>query len=158
MLVAVLDQVVCARQVLLLLVMAHIHHNTIELPRRDSRPDRIRALRVVEMQRHRDFRGAAGFGRGGDEEAVGVGEGPGEEEDLAGGGAGFGGGFDGGDGLEVVAADAGDAVVAFGGGGEDLDGDVVLEFAEHGGWWWGGSHYDDDGFGGGSDLKVSLDV
>ena len=47
----------------------------------------------------------------GDEEAVGVGEGPGEEEDLAGGGAGFGGGFDGGDGLEVVAADAGDAVV-----------------------------------------------
>jgi len=133
--VAVRDQLFGARQVLGLLVVRHVDHDAVELARPRSVLDPLFALRVVEVQAHRHARAAADVRGEVDQVVVRVFLRPGEEQDLAGGVFRFGGFAAGDDGFEVVADDAGDAVVAFLGGFEDPDGDVLGEVGHLGREW-----------------------
>lgn len=123
--VAVLDQLRRAGQILLLLVVRHVHHDRVELARLRRLLDRLLALRVVQVQTHGHFGTAAHVRRQVDQVVVGIFLCPGEQEDLAGGVLRLGGFPARDDGFQVVAHHAGDAVVAFLCGLEDSHRDVL---------------------------------
>ena len=90
-------------QILALFVVAHVDHDAVEGIRHVGRAldDRL-VLRVVQVQDDGHGRRPARVGDEVHEEAVGVGDGPGEEQDLHGRPLGFGGAHDRDNGLEVV--------------------------------------------------------
>ena len=126
-LVAVRDQLARALQVLFLLVVRHVDHDGVEGEVAGA-VDRLGVLRVVEVERHGHRGGLAGVRGEVDEEAVRVGHGPWEEEDLERGALAFGRADAGDYRFEVVGNHAGDAIAALFGGFEDLEAFVVGEF------------------------------
>lgn len=81
--VAELDQLSGAGQVLLLLVVAHVDHNAVELARQRGLLDPGLALRVVQVQRHGHTRAAAHVRRQVHQVVVRVLLRPREQQDLA---------------------------------------------------------------------------
>lgn len=123
--VAELDQLGRPRQVLLLLVVAHVDHDGVEFARECRLFNRLFALRVVQVQGHGDFGAPAHVGRQVDQVVVRVFLGPWEQQDLARRVLRFGGLPAGDDRFQVVTHHARHAVAAFLGGLEDPDGDVL---------------------------------
>lgn len=77
---AVSNQLLCLGEVFLLGVMRHVYHDGVER-QQTRRLDHFFILAVVEMHCHGDRGLAGGLGGGVDEDAVGGGDGPGEELD-----------------------------------------------------------------------------
>ena len=123
--VAELDQLRCPRQVLLFLVVAHVDHDGVELAGQRRLLDRVRALRVVQVQRHGDLRAPAHVGRQVHQVVVRVLLRPREEENLARRVLRLGRLPAGDDRLQVVADYARHAVAPFLGGFEDPHRDIL---------------------------------